>query len=100
MNELERNAVIVAVAVLMISTCTAAWYANSYHNQIVELETEIQRLSDEVEPYLEEIATLERTIEVIVMERTMYIELSFAEIQRLRAELNATKQIIAVMDSP
>ena len=98
MNELERNAVIVAVAVLMISTCTAAWYANSSHNQIVELETEIQRLSDEVEPYLEEIATLERTIEVIVMERTMYIELSFAEIQRLRVELNATKQLLAEMN--
>ena len=39
MNELERNAVIVAVAVLMISTCTAAWCANSYHTQVVELET-------------------------------------------------------------
>jgi len=31
--------VIVAVAVLMISTCTAAWCANSYHTQVVELET-------------------------------------------------------------
>jgi len=43
---------------------------------------------------LERIDELEHMIEVIVMERTTYIELSFAEIQRLRVELNTTKQLL------
>ncbi len=96
MKELERNAIIVAITVLIISTCTATGYAVSYHTQLLEMENEIAQL----ESYIEEIAYLEDTIEVIVMERTMYIELSFAEIQRLRAELNATKHLLSLMEMP
>jgi len=98
MNKLERNAVIVIIGVLLITNIVTASYTNNYHTQIGELKTENQRLLNEIEPCLEEIAYLEHTIEIIVMERTMYIELSFTEIQRLRTELNITKQIIAEMN--
>jgi len=97
MKQLERNAVIIIISVLLITNIVTASYVNNYLNQVVELETENHRLLNEIEPCLEDIEYLERTIESIVMERTMYIELSFAEIQRLRVELNATKHLLSEM---
>ena len=98
----EQKSVIVIIAILIISNCITSWYANSYHTQVVELETENQRLlnNPDCSAHAERINGLEHTIEVIVMERTMYIELSFAEIQRLRAELNATVQLLLELNFP
>jgi len=47
----------------------------------------------------ERIAELEDAIEILVMERTTYIELSFAEIQRLRAENAELEMEYSVLNS-
>ena len=68
-------------------------------------ETEINLLKIELEETIsmrescaDRVNVLEEAIEVIVMERTTYVELSFAEIQRLRAELNSTRQLLLEMN--
>ena len=66
--------------------------------EINELKGELEETADVCRQYVERIAELEDAIDVIVMERTMYIELSFAEIQRLRAELDATKQLLVELN--
>ena len=66
--------------------------------EINELKVELEETTDTCRQYGERVAELEDAIEVIVMERTTYVELSFAEIQRLRVELNATKQLLAKLN--
>ena len=66
--------------------------------EINELKVELEEATDACRHYGERVAELEDAIEVIVMERTTYVELSFAEIQRLRVELNATKQLLAELN--
>lgn len=66
--------------------------------EINELKVELEEATDACRQYGERVAELEDVIEVIVIERTTYIELSFAEIQRLRAELDATKQLLAELN--
>jgi len=62
--------------------------------EINELKEELEEATDACRQYGERVAELEDAIEVIVMERTTYVELSFAEIQRLRTELNVMKQLL------
>jgi len=80
MSELKRNAVIIAITVLIISICTTAWYANSYYGQVVELETENHRFLTQVN---------EKEVELTSLKN---------EITHLREELKSAKRLIEALN--
>ena len=99
MNMDNKQVIVVALIAILFGGVGGVVFAQ--HQSIVEineLKGELEETTDACRHYGERVAELEDAINVIVMERTTYIELSFAEIQRLRAELNATKQLLEEMN--
>jgi len=92
----NKKVIVVALIATLLGGVMGGVFAQHQRAvKINELKGELEETADTCRQYGERIAELENAIDVIVMERTMYIELSFAEIQRLRVELEATKQLLA-----
>ena len=86
--------VVSLIAVLIGGIIGGAFVQNQSAVEINELRGELAEAVDAYGRQFDRVEELEEAIEIIVMERTTYIELSFAEIQRLRAELNVTRQLL------
>jgi len=91
----KKQTVILSFIIFLLGGVIGSY--SMYQQQLIkvkELERELEEITISYDSYVERVNTLEDAIDTIMIERTTYIELSFAEIQRLKMELNTTKQLL------